>query len=113
LAVGEKMEASGKEMLLAYILGVEVECKLGLAINKTPNPFSVRLRVKLKDGRMLEVNGDRSPGITSWDELTAKYKDCLGGVLLPGQIDRSFQMIQELEKVKNISEVVKTLVIPE
>ncbi|MFQ5684236.1 MAG: MmgE/PrpD family protein [Candidatus Binatia bacterium] len=34
LAVGEKLERSGKEMLLAYILGVEVECRIADAINR-------------------------------------------------------------------------------
>ena len=33
LAVGEKERISGKEMLLAYILGVEVECRIADAIN--------------------------------------------------------------------------------
>jgi 2-methylcitrate dehydratase PrpD len=34
LAAGESLGASGKEILLAYILGVEVESKIGLAINR-------------------------------------------------------------------------------
>lgn len=33
LAVGEKIGASGKELLLAYILGFETACKIGKAIN--------------------------------------------------------------------------------
>ena len=33
LAVGEKNRISGKELLLAYILGVEVECRIADAIN--------------------------------------------------------------------------------
>jgi 2-methylcitrate dehydratase PrpD len=33
LAVGEKLGVSGKELLLAYILGVEVECRIADAIN--------------------------------------------------------------------------------
>jgi 2-methylcitrate dehydratase PrpD len=34
LAVGEKVKASGKDLLLSYILGLEVETKIGLTINK-------------------------------------------------------------------------------
>ncbi|MFH1603456.1 MAG: MmgE/PrpD family protein, partial [Pseudomonadota bacterium] len=34
LALGEKIGASGKDILLAYVLGVEIETKLGLAVNK-------------------------------------------------------------------------------
>jgi hypothetical protein len=34
LAAGESVGGSGKDALLAYIIGVEVETKIGLAINK-------------------------------------------------------------------------------
>lgn len=34
LAVGERQKISGKELLLAYILGVEVECRIADAINR-------------------------------------------------------------------------------
>src|SRR5881296_3137448 len=33
LAIGEKQRVSGKDLLLAYILGVEVECRVADAIN--------------------------------------------------------------------------------
>lgn len=33
LAVAELLEASGKELLTAYSIGVEIECKLGLVVN--------------------------------------------------------------------------------
>jgi len=70
----------------------------------------MRLRIKLRDGRVLEKEGSRSPGITDWDDLAAKYRDCLGEILPGGQIEQSLQMIQELEKVKNISKVIETLI---
>lgn len=72
--------------------------------------FTVSLKIKLRDGRVLEQEGDRSPGITNWEELVAKYRDCLGGVLPAEQIQQSLQMIQQMEKVKDISEVIKALV---
>jgi len=71
----------------------------------------MRLRILLQDGRVLEKGGSRSPGITAWDDLVAKYRDCLSGVLPAAQIQQSLQMIQELEKVKNISEIIETLVV--
>lgn len=70
---------------------------------------SVQLRVKLRDGRVLKKEGDRSPGIIAWEDLAAKYRDCLEGVLPPDQIEQSFQMIQELEKIKKISELITAL----
>jgi len=33
LAIGEKLKVSGKDLLLAYVLGVEVECRIADAIN--------------------------------------------------------------------------------
>ncbi len=74
-------------------------------------PWEMRLRVKLRDGRILEKSGSRSLGITDWDDLAAKYRDCLSTVLPGEQIQQSLQMIQGLEKVKNISEVIEALVI--
>ncbi|MBI5969183.1 MAG: MmgE/PrpD family protein [Deltaproteobacteria bacterium] len=76
----------------------------------TLNPWDARLRIRLRDGRTLENEGGRSPGITTWDELVAKYRDCLCGILPAEQIQQSLQMIQEMEKLKNISEFIKTLI---
>jgi 2-methylcitrate dehydratase PrpD len=73
-------------------------------------PWDMRLRIKLRDGRVLEKKGSRSPGITAWEDLAAKYRDCLSAVLAPEQVEKSLHMIQELEKVKNISEIIETLV---
>ncbi len=73
-------------------------------------PWDVRLRIKLRDGRVLEKEGSRSLGITEWDDLVAKYRDCLGEILPGPQIEQSLKIIQEMEKIKSISEVVKTLV---
>jgi 2-methylcitrate dehydratase PrpD len=74
------------------------------------NPWDVHLKITLRDGRVLEKSGGRDRGITDWEELVAKYRDCLGEILPTVQIEQSLQMIQELEKVKNISEIIKTLV---
>lgn len=78
--------------------------------NTNLNPWDVHLKITLRDGRVLEKSGGRDRGITAWEELVAKYRDCLGEILPTVQIEQSLQLIQELEKVKNISEVIKTLV---
>ncbi len=83
-------------------------------IKASKNPslerWGVRIQVKLKDGRTLKAEGTRSEGLTGADDLKSKYRDCLEGVLPPGNIERSFQMIQGLENVKNISELIRALV---
>jgi 2-methylcitrate dehydratase PrpD len=73
-------------------------------------PWSAHVRVALKDGSVLEQEAGRSPGIVTWDQLAAKYRDCLGAVLPPSQIERSLQMIRELEKIGDITEVIRNLV---
>lgn len=78
--------------------------------NPNLNPWDVRLKITLRDGRVLEKSGGRDRGITAWEELVAKYRDCLAGVLPSNQVEQSLQMIQGLEKLRNISEVIKTLV---
>ena len=72
-------------------------------------PWLVKLRVKLKNGQVLEGEGDRSPGITDWDQLVTKYKDCLNGSLPTGKIQQSVAMIQEIEKLKEVSELINVL----
>ena len=72
--------------------------------------MDLHMKVTLRDGKVLESKGSRSLGITEWDDLVAKYQDCLRGVLPAGQIAQSLQMIQQLEKVEDISEVIGLLV---
>ena len=74
-------------------------------------PWNMRLRIKLRDGQVLEQEGARSLGITDWEDLAAKYRDCLSAVLPAGQIQQSMRMIQEMEKVRDVSEIIQTLVI--
>lgn len=94
----------GEETIQAFLPKIEV------IRDSARETFSVDLQVNLRDGRVLETQGVRSPGILTFEDLTAKYRDCLGGILAAPQIERSLQMIQDLEKVKKISEVVASLV---
>jgi len=70
---------------------------------------TVHLKVSLKDGRVIEHEGGLAKGITTWDELVAKYRDCLAGVLPAAQIEQSLERIEHLEDVKDITEVVRLL----
>jgi 2-methylcitrate dehydratase PrpD len=78
--------------------------------NPNLNPWDVHLRILLRDGRVFEKSGGRAPGITTWDELVSKYRDCLEGTLSSAQIRQSLEMIQNIETIKDISEMIKVLV---
>ncbi len=73
-------------------------------------PWSAHVRITLKNGGVLEQEAGRSPGIVSWNQLAAKYRDCLGPTFPPSKIERSLQMIQELEKIRDVNEVIRVLV---
>jgi 2-methylcitrate dehydratase PrpD len=73
-------------------------------------PWHVRLRIRLRDGQVIEKEGGESPGITAWDELVEKYEDCLEPILPTKKIQKSLRMIQEIEKIDDISELMKALV---
>jgi 2-methylcitrate dehydratase PrpD len=73
-------------------------------------PWHVRLRIRLRDGQVIEKEGGESPGITAWDELVEKYEDCLEPILSTKKIQKSLRMIQEIEKIDDISELMKALV---
>ena len=74
------------------------------------DPWDVHIKITLRDGRILDKVGGRAPGIVVWEELIAKYRDCLGGILPPEQIQQSLQMIQDLENVKALSRVIELLI---
>jgi 2-methylcitrate dehydratase PrpD len=74
------------------------------------DPWDVHLKITLRDGQILDKIGGRAPGIVAWEELIEKYRDCLKGILPAGKIQQSLQMIEDLEKVRSISEVIKILV---
>jgi len=73
-------------------------------------PWTIRLTVTLRDGNVLEHNGGRSRGITTWEDLEAKYRDCAGAILNDRRMTVSLEMIRDLEHIEDISQLVKALV---
>jgi 2-methylcitrate dehydratase PrpD len=73
--------------------------------------WDIHLNIRLKDGHIIERHGGKSSGITTWDELVGKYEDCLRPILPTERIRESLQTIQEIEKIKDISEIVNALMI--
>jgi 2-methylcitrate dehydratase PrpD len=69
--------------------------------------------VKLKNGTIYQhevFNSKGTPGNRlSEAELTTKYRDCAGLAISPARIDRSLEMLRELEKLGDISELMDVL----
>ncbi|MDP2953120.1 MAG: hypothetical protein Q8O76_07385, partial [Chloroflexota bacterium] len=65
--------------------------------------------VKLKDGRVYRQEVDKprgSPGLPlSHNELLAKYRDCAGLFLSARDVERSIELVENLEKLDNVNEL--------
>ncbi len=80
------------------------------------NDFEI-VTIKLKDGKEYS-----SPRWETWrghhtspfttEELVAKYKDATSGTLSPKQIERSMQLVMNLENLKDVKELMKILTFP-
>jgi len=72
--------------------------------------------IKLKDGKEYSTKWEtwrgyhKSPMTT--EELVAKYKDGISEVLSPAQADHSIELVLGLDKVKDVSELMKILTYP-
>lgn len=76
-------------------------------------PWSTPVTVNMKDGRQLtrsvgtdEIKGGGKNPL-SLEELTGRYRAMVGGFLSPAQIDRSIELVFELENVDSIAELAK------
>ena len=57
-------------------------------------------------------NGGYPKSPLTTEELAAKYKDGSSEVLSPAQIERTIELVLGLEKVKDVSELMKILTYP-
>lgn len=84
---------------------------------KTPWPegFDI-VTIKLKNGREHSVKWEAWRGYhgtpMTTDELMAKYKDATSDVLSPARADRSIELVLNLEKLKDISELAEIITFP-
>lgn len=69
-----------------------------------------RIRIETTDGRTLSRESGQSAGITDWDELTTKFRDCALPVLGSHRAERALGMVQRLEELSDISDLVQTMV---
>ena len=75
--------------------------------------YPERVTVTLRDGTVYSHEVSESKGrptnrLTE-SELTAKFRECADGVILPERIDRSIEMLHSLEKLGDISELIDLL----
>lgn len=72
--------------------------------------------IKLKDGKKHSLKRDTWRGYhtspLTTEELTVKFKDATADSLSPGQIDRSIELVLNLETLKDVSELMKIVTFP-
>ena len=73
----------------------------------------MRLRIVLKDGRVLSTARSHARGWSedpaTWDDLAEKYRDCASDVLPQSQIEESIAMIAELESLPRVRKLMTVL----
>ena len=72
-----------------------------------------RVRVRLKDGRVLEGRYDDARGHPakpmSWAELTEKFRDCAGLVLSRKNIDETIRLVEQFQDLKSLRPLIRAL----
>jgi 2-methylcitrate dehydratase PrpD len=72
-----------------------------------------KLVIKLKDGKELSHQVDAAKGYTTypltWDEICTKYRECASLVLPSEEVERSLDMLSNLETVDNITTLMDIL----
>lgn len=76
--------------------------------------FDARLKVTLRDGRVLEAKVDSPLGRTADDPipteaLNAKFRDCAGRILAPQQSEAVCKQVWAVEALRNVSELTAML----
>ena len=72
-----------------------------------------RIRVKLKDGRVVGDRYDVARGHPtkpmSWAELTEKFRDCAGLVLSRKKVDETIRLLEQFQNLKSLRPLVRAL----
>jgi len=72
-----------------------------------------RIRIKLKNGKMIEGRYDVARGHPekpmSWAELGEKFKDCASLVLPRKHVDEAIQLVARLEQLETLRPLLRTL----
>ena len=77
-------------------------------------PEAAIVEIILKCGKRCRASNSfpdwRPDNMPSWDALIKKYRDCVSSILCREKIDRSIGQIQGLEQLKNIKELMASVV---
>lgn len=69
-----------------------------------------RVRIETVNGQTILHESTQFPGITSWNDLKTKFHDCTVPVLGSERSEQVLNMVQQFEKISNISDLVQILV---
>jgi 2-methylcitrate dehydratase PrpD len=76
-----------------------------------------RIRIKLKDGRVIEGRADVARGHPekpmSWAELGDKFRDCAARVLPRKNAEQTIQSVARIEKLKSLRPLLRALAVSE
>ena len=136
LAVGEAAGASGRAALEAIVASVEVMCRVGLAVpgkfharhyhptaltgtfgsirpSTTPRQFVGHVRVRLRDGRVVEEWQDHPRGGPDSpmrrDEVESKFRGNASLVMSADQASRVIRRVEVLAREPNLHGLVESL----
>lgn len=80
---------------------------------EAPDAGEVGIAISLKDGRLFQERATHTKGWpghpVSWSDLCQKYEECVSGILSPQQIKDSMAMINDLQDIRSIQELMRTL----
>ncbi len=77
---------------------------------------TVKLRVRLKDGRVLEAEKSMAKGSieapTSIEETVAKFLACSNGILSPDRAAAAVRMLEQFDRLPNIQQFMEIVSLP-
>ncbi|MFC1815650.1 MmgE/PrpD family protein [Thermodesulfobacteriota bacterium] len=76
--------------------------------------YSTIIAINLKDGRKYQKKVDKARGLPdqplSWDELLDKYRDCAQTALSADKIEKSIDLLGNLEELKDINKLTNIII---
>ncbi|MFH1087606.1 MAG: MmgE/PrpD family protein, partial [Chloroflexota bacterium] len=99
-----------RELMKKVKIGVHADWVEGNSTEARPDIVTV----KLKDGREYSLGVDKAKGHAdvplTRDELLTKYRECARLALVDNDVERSIELVENLEKLKNIKELLDVVV---
>lgn len=84
--------------------------RISASKDSTISEWGSRVRIKTLNGQTISKESSQFPGITSWNDLKTKFHDCTDLVLGSVRSEQVLNMVQQFEKISNISDLIQILV---